>query len=68
MMKAGSTSETSVNFYETTRRNNAEDNHLLHKTSMQATSQTMIQKHIAAQCAAAEPQLHAILCPTVCEE
>jgi hypothetical protein len=28
----------------------------------------MIQKHIAAQCAAAEPQLHAILCPTVCEE
>jgi hypothetical protein len=28
MMEAASTSETSVNFYETTRRNNPEDIHL----------------------------------------
>jgi c-di-GMP-related signal transduction protein len=28
MMEAASTSETSVNFYQTTRRNNQEDNHL----------------------------------------
>jgi hypothetical protein len=28
MMKAASASETSVNFYQTTRRNNAEDSHL----------------------------------------
>jgi hypothetical protein len=28
MMEAASTSETSVNFYETTRRNNPEDSHL----------------------------------------
>jgi hypothetical protein len=28
MMEAESTSETSVNFYKTTRRNNPEDNHL----------------------------------------
>jgi hypothetical protein len=28
MMKAASTSETSVNFYQTTRRNNPEDSHL----------------------------------------
>jgi hypothetical protein len=27
MMKAASTSETSVNFYQTARRNNPEDNH-----------------------------------------
>jgi hypothetical protein len=27
-MKAASTSETSVNFYQTTRRNNPEDSHL----------------------------------------
>jgi hypothetical protein len=30
MMKAASTSETSVNFYQTTRRNNPEDSHLQH--------------------------------------
>jgi hypothetical protein len=29
MMEAASTSETSVNFYQTTRRNNLEDSHLL---------------------------------------
>jgi hypothetical protein len=29
MMEAASTSEMSVNFYQTTRRNNAEDSHLL---------------------------------------
>jgi hypothetical protein len=28
MMKAASTSETSVNFYQITRRNNPEDSHL----------------------------------------
>jgi hypothetical protein len=28
MMEAASTSETSVNFYQTTRRNNSEDSHL----------------------------------------
>jgi hypothetical protein len=28
MMKAASTSETSANFYHTTRRNNPGDNHL----------------------------------------
>jgi hypothetical protein len=28
MMEASSTSETSVNFYQTTRRNNTEDSHL----------------------------------------
>jgi hypothetical protein len=28
MMKAAGTSETSVNFYQTTRRNNPEDSHL----------------------------------------
>jgi hypothetical protein len=28
MMEAAGTSETSVNFYQTTRRNNPEDNHL----------------------------------------
>jgi hypothetical protein len=28
MMEAQSTSETSVNFYQTTRRNNPEDSHL----------------------------------------
>jgi hypothetical protein len=28
MMEAASTSETSVNFYQTTRRNNQEDTHL----------------------------------------
>jgi hypothetical protein len=28
MMKAASTSETLVNFYQTTRRNNPDDNHL----------------------------------------
>jgi hypothetical protein len=28
MMEAAATSETSVNFYQTTRRNNPEDNHL----------------------------------------
>jgi hypothetical protein len=28
MMEAATTSETSVNFYQTTRRNNAEDSHL----------------------------------------
>jgi hypothetical protein len=28
MMEAASTSETSVNFYQTTRRNNPEDSHL----------------------------------------
>jgi hypothetical protein len=28
MMEAASTSETSVNFYQTTRRNNLEDSHL----------------------------------------
>jgi hypothetical protein len=27
-MEAANTSETSVNFYQTTRRNNPEDNHL----------------------------------------
>jgi hypothetical protein len=31
-MEAASTSETSVNFYQTTRRNNPEDSHLLYKT------------------------------------
>jgi hypothetical protein len=29
-MEAASTSETSVNFYQTTRRNNPEDSHLQH--------------------------------------
>jgi hypothetical protein len=29
MMKAASTSETSVNFYQNTRRNSPEDSHLL---------------------------------------
>jgi hypothetical protein len=29
MMEAASTSETSVNFYQTIRRNNPEDSHLL---------------------------------------
>jgi hypothetical protein len=29
MMEAARTSETSVNFYQTTRRNNPEDSHLL---------------------------------------
>jgi hypothetical protein len=29
MMKVGRASETSVNFYQTTRRNNPEDSHLL---------------------------------------
>jgi hypothetical protein len=29
MMEAASTSETSVNFYQTTQRNNPEDSHLL---------------------------------------
>jgi hypothetical protein len=29
LMKAASTSETSINFYQTTRRNNPEDSHLL---------------------------------------
>jgi hypothetical protein len=29
MMEAASTSETSVNFYRTARRNNPEDSHLL---------------------------------------
>jgi hypothetical protein len=33
MMEAASTSETSVNFYQTTRRNNPEDSHL-HSTGM----------------------------------
>jgi hypothetical protein len=28
MMEAANTSETSVNFYQTTRRNNPEDRHL----------------------------------------
>jgi hypothetical protein len=28
MMEAANTSETSVNFYQTTRRNNPEDSHL----------------------------------------
>jgi hypothetical protein len=28
MMEAASTSETSVNFYQTTRRNNPQDSHL----------------------------------------
>jgi hypothetical protein len=28
MMEAASTSETSVNFYQTTQRNNPEDSHL----------------------------------------
>jgi hypothetical protein len=28
MMEAASTSETSVNFYQTSRRNNQEDSHL----------------------------------------
>jgi hypothetical protein len=31
MMEAVSTSETSVNFCETTRRNNPEDSHLYHE-------------------------------------
>jgi hypothetical protein len=30
MMEAASTSETSVNLYQTTRRNNPEDSHFLH--------------------------------------
>jgi hypothetical protein len=30
MMEAASNSETSVNFYQTTRHNNPEDSHLLH--------------------------------------
>jgi hypothetical protein len=31
MMESASTSETSVNFYQTTRRNNPEDSHLHHR-------------------------------------
>jgi hypothetical protein len=31
MMAAASTSETSANFYKTTRRNNREDSHLLNR-------------------------------------
>jgi hypothetical protein len=37
MMKAASTSETSVNFYQTTQRNNPEDSHL-HGVSRFVTS------------------------------
>jgi hypothetical protein len=33
MMKAASTSETSINFYQTIQQNNPEDSHLLTKTN-----------------------------------
>jgi hypothetical protein len=33
MMEAVSTSETSVNFYHTTQRNNTEDSHLQNKNT-----------------------------------
>jgi hypothetical protein len=36
MMEAASTSETSVNFYQTTRRYNPEDSHLLKSTLLEA--------------------------------
>jgi hypothetical protein len=38
MVEAASTSETSVNFYQTTRRNNPEDNHLNFYTDSSWTS------------------------------
>jgi hypothetical protein len=45
MMEAASTSETSVNFYQTTRHNNPEDSHLhfdkrsaVNKTHLKSTS------------------------------
>jgi hypothetical protein len=37
-MAAASTSETSVNFYQTTRRNNPEDSHLLLPISFKVTT------------------------------
>jgi hypothetical protein len=36
MMEAASTCETSVIFYQTTRRNNPEDSHLLYLDKLQA--------------------------------
>jgi hypothetical protein len=38
MMKAAGTSETSVNFYQTTQRNIPEDSHLLHHFLVSCTS------------------------------
>jgi hypothetical protein len=40
MMEAESTSETSVNFYQTTRRNNPEDSHLHNRRRENLKSQT----------------------------
>jgi hypothetical protein len=37
MMEAASTFETSVNFYQITRRKNPEDSHLQQTTALQAT-------------------------------
>jgi hypothetical protein len=34
MMEAASTSETWINFYQTTRRNTPEDSHLCHRTCL----------------------------------
>jgi hypothetical protein len=38
-MEAGSTSETSVNFYHTTQRNNPEDSHLQGDKTLQKCKQ-----------------------------
>jgi hypothetical protein len=40
MMEAASTSETSVNFYQTTRRNNPENSHLQTRHSENLKSQS----------------------------
>jgi hypothetical protein len=41
-MEAASTSETSVNFYQTTRRNNPEDSHLLIMTSFSLNNKSIM--------------------------
>jgi hypothetical protein len=48
-MEAASTSETSVNFYQTTRRNNPEDNHLktLHVSITKISWLTLFRELIA---------------------
>jgi hypothetical protein len=47
MMEAASTSETSVNFYQTTRRYNPEDNHLHTRSRENLTQfQTVLQRDI----------------------
>jgi hypothetical protein len=48
MMEAASTSETSVNFYQTTRRSISEDSHLQQKESLKQTAlHNLPKRHFA---------------------